>query len=178
MPAANHLTRASNGTSAGPRLKSSQARPRRFFLAPFSPRSAAASARKPSAAAAPEPKSSGAWKSEGSTSPSRPFRSCTCANARANERVVKAEDRGRSSSSVSSSLKRADSSASTQSACQSASRSVTTSAGVSVTGRGLSFFANSSSSPVSRNVPYAEAKTPRAVIQRAFGDGVCVEEAA
>jgi hypothetical protein len=42
----------------------------------------------------------------------------------------------------------------------------------------LSFFANSSSSPVSRNVPYAEAKTPRAVIQRAFGDGVCVEEAA
>mmetsp|Transcript_12982 Transcript_12982/g.52290 ORF Transcript_12982/g.52290 Transcript_12982/m.52290 type:complete len:232 (-) Transcript_12982:1589-2284(-) len=110
-------------------------------------------------------------KSSGGTSRSRPFLSCNCASARASDRVTGPRDVQRAAESGPGVIRYESGSPSTHSMCHSESRRHATRFGNSLAGRGRP-SRNSSSSPVSRNVPYASAKTPRDVTHASFIDRV------
>mmetsp|Transcript_13012 Transcript_13012/g.56597 ORF Transcript_13012/g.56597 Transcript_13012/m.56597 type:complete len:234 (+) Transcript_13012:1477-2178(+) len=109
-------------------------------------------------------------KSSGGTSRSRPFLSCNCASARPSDRATGPRD-CRAAELGPGVAGDKSGSLSTHSMCHSESRRHATRFGNSLAGRGRP-SRNSSSSPVSKNVPYASAKTPRDVTHASFIDRV------
>ena len=111
-------------------------------------------------------------KSSGGTSRIRPFLSCNCASARASALVTGPRDELCWAAKLEPGVAYDESgSLSTHSMCHSESRRHATRFGNSLAGNGRPSL-NSSSSPVSKNVPYASAKTPRDVTHASFIDRV------